>query len=965
MPNIIEESKGNISDIITDNINITKSYGVTIDGTYNALVDINGYIRARGRSEMLIIKGDKVYLSKSKHGLSEKYGIPGGGWDPNEDHAITAARESEEESRIKTKNVEYASSYLLIYDDIPGWVKKKVPEEYQWKAYYTEVYVGEYNGKYTGKIDDEDKDDIIKTGKFYNIKDIFDDLYPIHQAAIMNYLSSAKNESNILSQENSVFSEAQNTSSRKGGIRYIDYRSEEANKYIESNLFLRTTYSNRSDKYNGEIAVHGDEVAGYIFIGDKTDKGFINSLYVDKKYRKQGIASRLLKDAIHKYGGYDLTVSKSNKVAIGMYTKRGFVEDSSRTKGSMVYMKLDSKVHESAILESSKCPDEVPDDIIDLLKRLNSYDYGYIKDGKKVNGMENFFNDYRSLTISEFERYKIGVCWDYVHYEANWFKKHGYKCDTFYVQVQDEAGDCPSHTYLVFYLSDSDKVYYFESSWGKYSGIEAFDNISQLHSTIKDRHIQYYNTKSKCDPSSYFIEKFNAESTSWEHLKCGEYMVKVSKGRIKLESTILEESRSEIPTKEFGVPGKRKFPLTDAKHVKSAIKFFNYVDEEDEAELARNIKRKAKEFGVVIRCGKQNRLSKYISKEYVNEFMAVSAIGNCMYAVNNGNIKQHIAQGDHIVSATDSYPFTKKEKKKKKDPVDGRISMYMGDGEKLTVNESSSSKVPIYIIAFDYSSIFANTLKMATHSHFNHISIALSPDLNKAYTFARSVKGDNSKKGFTIEPLSQMIKEHGDFLIKVNAVYVNKNQYKEIKECIEYYVKHKDDTSYNYGNLIKAAFKVGIDNDDLDDDSMNCSIFVDYILKKSGVDITDNPNSNLVFPEHLANADNNHDNVITVYYGKASGYDKKKIERINLESSIIEEAKTIKVCKKCGSSNIGVIIKGEPVYICKDCEAYNGVVPFKEGASDDTFFDDIMKQFDDLDMEPIPTDIFHERKDQP
>ena len=46
-------------------------------------------------------------------------------------------------------------------------------------------------------------------------------------------------------------------------IRYIDYRSKEADKYIESDKFLKNTYGSRSrrDQYNGEIAIDGDEVA--------------------------------------------------------------------------------------------------------------------------------------------------------------------------------------------------------------------------------------------------------------------------------------------------------------------------------------------------------------------------------------------------------------------------------------------------------------------------------------------------------------------------------------------------------------------------------------------------------------------------------------------------------------------------------------------------------------------------------
>lgn len=38
-----------------------------------------------------------------------------------------------------------------------------------------------------------------------------------------------------------------------------------------------------------------------------------------------------------------------------------------------------------------------------------------------------------------------------------------------------------------------------------------------------------------------------------------------------------------------------------------------------------------------------------------------------------------------------------------------------------------------------------------------------------------------------------------------------------------------------------------------------------------------------------------------------------------------------KKCTKCGSTNIGVFLKGEPIYQCKDCGQYLGTVPFKEG----------------------------------
>lgn len=54
-----------------------------------------------------------------------------------------------------------------------------------------------------------------------------------------------------------------------------------------------------------------------------------------------------------------------------------------------------------------------------------------------------------------------------------------------------------------------------------------------------------------------------------------------------------------------------------------------------------------------------------------------------------------------------------------------------------------------------------------------------------------------------------------------------------------------------------------------------------------------------------------------------------------LNESYIEESKAIdhckyKKCPKCGSDKIGIFIHGEPIYKCKECGEYLGVVPFKE-----------------------------------
>ena len=77
--------------------------------------------------------------------------------------------------------------------------------------------------------------------------------------------------------------------------------------------------------------------------------------------------------------------------------------------------------------------------------------------------------------------------------------------------------------------------------------------------------------------------------------------------------TYVAESKTPYKDSDYGLPDKKKYPMPDAKHVRSAIKFFNYVDKDDEAVLARNINKKIKKFGIKdqIHVGPNNRFSKY------------------------------------------------------------------------------------------------------------------------------------------------------------------------------------------------------------------------------------------------------------------------------------------------------------------------------------------------------------------
>lgn len=61
------------------------------------------------------------------------------------------------------------------------------------------------------------------------------------------------------------------------------------------------------------------------------------------------------------------------------------------------------------------------------------------------------------------------------------------------------------------------------------------------------------------------------------------------------------EERRELKDSDFGLPQEREYPMPDAAHVRAAEAYFRYASDEQKPELARNILKKAKAYGVHVK----------------------------------------------------------------------------------------------------------------------------------------------------------------------------------------------------------------------------------------------------------------------------------------------------------------------------------------------------------------------------
>lgn len=112
----------------------------------------------------------------------------------------------------------------------------------------------------------------------------------------------------------------------------------------------------------------------------------------------------------------------------------------------------------------------------------------------------------------------------------------------------------------------------------------------------------------------------NAESNLEEEPKVME--IDANTKEEPVEHSDISKELEEDDEHKYGVPEIKKFPMPDADHVKSAIRFFNYIDPRHEKELAKAILGRAEEYGVNLsdmNIGDENRFKKYIPEEIRNE----------------------------------------------------------------------------------------------------------------------------------------------------------------------------------------------------------------------------------------------------------------------------------------------------------------------------------------------------------
>ena len=185
--------------------------------------------------------------------------------------------------------------------------------------------------------------------------------------------------------------------------------------------------NSRHIKRVGEIFINkvNDEVIGFEVV--EKPNNYLAIEIPDKKYRGYGFGSLLLEDAIKKHGCKKLYVAADNKIAIKMYTNRGFEKTGEFYDGEYWRMELkESSINESdieQIIFNKKQPFQKQitlyhgTDISNLdILIPNSYNVGRKNDVPKMSSFwfanKDYAESFASMTLIEKYNYNLLILLD-------------------------------------------------------------------------------------------------------------------------------------------------------------------------------------------------------------------------------------------------------------------------------------------------------------------------------------------------------------------------------------------------------------------------------------------------------------------------------------------------------------------------------------------------------------------------
>lgn len=161
----------------------------------------------------------------------------------------------------------------------------------------------------------------------------------------------------------------------------------------------------------------------------------------------------------------------------------------------------------------------------ELYEKIRYFEYGIPVDGviKNVPSAEYYVKNYHFLKPEEFEKYKGGICWDYVEYERKFLEVNDIDFNQYYL-ITNTPPNYDTHTFIT--VKDGDELIYIESSFKRVEhiidGVQKFKSLEDIVKLITTN-MWYCNDNDKhFDEFKYDVCKFKGHPQYG--CTCEEYM---------------------------------------------------------------------------------------------------------------------------------------------------------------------------------------------------------------------------------------------------------------------------------------------------------------------------------------------------------------------------------------------------------------------------------------------------------
>ena len=161
----------------------------------------------------------------------------------------------------------------------------------------------------------------------------------------------------------------------------------------------------------------------------------------------------------------------------------------------------------------------------DIVAELKNFKYGIVKDGKlstSNNSIEDYNKYYKFMTLDEFEKYRGGICYDYVEWEEAYLRDHGKRYKKYYLYADTKYND--THTFVL--VKNNEGLIYLESAFKPIEGVYPVKNLQEALDIITKAMFRM-NGNDKLDSFKYYVWEYKGHPEYGSSIKqCDEFYTK-------------------------------------------------------------------------------------------------------------------------------------------------------------------------------------------------------------------------------------------------------------------------------------------------------------------------------------------------------------------------------------------------------------------------------------------------------